>query len=317
MKVKHPGINKSVHSFGRSMKILLFVCSPFISFGHFVKQFTNAIYVQLDYNNEVKNTQLLKTKLQHEPKFIVPTIYTHSENFIFMSYHQGVPFDIYSGDTIRVSIYMIFLTLSFLLVYDLFHGDLHYGNWKVQNTGTNDFKIILYDCGMLYSTNNIQFNKNVLMYLTYNDYYNVLRCCGTQDPEKIHKVLQFIETKYSDVPVAKRVKYVITESVKNGLVKDNRFIHILQSYSVVMDTLFVAVDKMNRFFNKQNDIAITFYMYIELLERLQIFSELKEFLKEWMDSEPQYKIVFDEWKMENFGHNDVSIIADIIYSKLF
>ena len=84
-----------------------------------------------------------------------------------------------------------------------------------------------------------------------------------------------------------------------------------------MDTLFVGIDKMNTFFHKDNDIALLFSMYIELLERFGDFHELKVYLKEWMDSDSKYKLIVDQWCLDNFGHTDLGIIADILYSKLF
>jgi predicted unusual protein kinase regulating ubiquinone biosynthesis (AarF/ABC1/UbiB family) len=316
MKVKHPGINEKARDFGNTMKFLLCLFYPFISFYDMIIQFIDTIYVQLDYHSEVQNTINLRHVLKDLHSVIVPEVYCYSENFIIMSYHDGQSFPDITDELVKrkASVHMIFLTLSFLLVYDIFHGDLHYGNWKVN---TQDrLKLVLYDCGILYSSNNPQFNKNIVEAISYNDYEKLLEnCVVSLTPRTKRKIKKCIAVE--NIPVSKQVKTLVINSINEGIIKNKNFIHILQSYSIIMDTLFVGIDKMNTFFHKDNDIALLFSMYIELLERFGDFHELKVYLKEWMDSDSKYKLIVDQWCLDNFGHTDLGIIADILYSKLF
>ena len=76
-----------------------------------ILQYIDNINLQLDYSLEVKNTKLLKLKFQNEKCVIIPEIYFFTDNFIIMSYHDGISFDsiIDPSLKIKISLYVNFI----------------------------------------------------------------------------------------------------------------------------------------------------------------------------------------------------------------
>ena len=316
VKVKHPGINQKVEKFNL-IKLLIKLFNRFISFGDIILQFIDNINTQLDYNLEVKNTKLLKHKFKNESSVIIPEIYKSTDNFIIMSYHDGVSFNQITDTVlkIKISLYINFIILSSLLVYDILHGDLHYGNWKINVFGS-DIKIILYDCGIVYSSNNLELNKNIIECIGCNDYCSLLKIINKgQSLLKIQKIVNCINKM--DCPVSKRIKYFVTESVKSKLLTNKNAINLLNSYAIICETLFIGVEKFNKFVFVKDDNAILFYMYHELLNNLGKFNDLNLFIKNWMDSDSVNKITLNRWMLSEFGHTNSKIVGKIIYENIF
>jgi predicted unusual protein kinase regulating ubiquinone biosynthesis (AarF/ABC1/UbiB family) len=318
MKVKHPCINKKVKKFNL-IKTLIKIINPFISFGDIILQYIDNINLQLDYQLEVKNTKLLKLKFQNESSVIIPEIYEYTENFIIMSYHDGISFNQITDTPlkIKISLYINFIILSSLLVYDIFHGDLHFGNWKIQieesgNSENPDIKIVLYDCGIVYSSNNLEFNKNMVKYIGCNDYESLLKTISN-DNHLIKKVIKSL----NDGPTSTRVKCFITESVKYKLLTDKNAINLLNSYAIICETLFIGIEKFNKFVFIKDDNAVLFYMYHELLNNLSKFNDLNIFIKDWMDSDPVNKTTLNSWMLSEFGHTNSKIVGKIIFENIF
>ena len=313
VKVKHPGINLKVKKFN-----LIKLISKFISFGDMILQYIDNINLQLDYSLEVKNTKLLKLKFQNEKCVIIPEIYFFTDNFIIMSYHDGISFDsiIDPSLKIKISLYVNFIILSSLLVYDIFHGDLHFGNWKIHING-NDISIIFYDCGLVCSSGDLEFNKDIIKCIGCNDYESLLNIINKNANANINAKIKKTVLKINDGPTSTRVKYFVTESIKSKLITDKNAINLFNSYAIICETLFIGVEKFNKFVFVKDDNAILFYMYHELLNNLGKFSDLNIFIKNWMDSEPNNKIILNKWLLNEFGHTNSKIVGKIIYDNLF
>jgi predicted unusual protein kinase regulating ubiquinone biosynthesis (AarF/ABC1/UbiB family) len=319
LKVKHPGIENEVLQFIKITNVFLFLFQWVLPFAYIISEYIYCIELQLDYSLEAKNTMVLKQKFKKEESIVIPEIYFNSEHFISMSYHEGISFDKITDKKtrMRVSVYMNFVTMSFLLLYDIFHGDLHYGNWKVDISSENKLKIILYDCGLVYSSGDLEFNKKMVEYISKNDYYSLLYTINPDKNKKdIKNIIDRIQTKILNVPTSKRIKVFLSEAIKHKLLRDKTTVHILNAYAIVCETLFVSIEKLNTFVYRKDDIAILFSIYHELLNNMGIFQELNVFIKTWMDSDPQNKEIFTKWLMDEFGHIDSKIIGSILHNKL-
>jgi predicted unusual protein kinase regulating ubiquinone biosynthesis (AarF/ABC1/UbiB family) len=320
LKVKHPGINKMVHCFIGIIRSVLYVMKYFNSYSYIILEYTHTIALQLDYTLETENTKKLKKHFENEECVVVPEIYTYSKNFISMSYHEGIPFDSITDKTLQLkaSIYLNFLTMSSLLLYDLFHGDLHYGNWKIDTFSEKGvLKIIVYDCGLMYSTGDLAFNRKFVEYVSKNNYYGLLYDVNPHvNKKKLKKIIENIQQRVLNVTTSKRMRIFITESIKHKLITDKNVINLLNGYAIVGEILLVFIEKINKFVYRKDDIAILFYTYQEMLNKLGVFKELNTFLKNWMDSDPRNKEQFTQWLLQEFGHSDSHIIGSILYKKL-
>jgi hypothetical protein len=234
-----------------------------------------------------------------------------------MSYHDGISFNQITDTAlkIKISLYINFIILSSLLVYDIFHGDLHYGNWKI-NIVDNIISIILYDCGIVYSSGDLELNKDIIECIGCNDYYSLLTIINKgKSLLKIQKIVNCINKM--DWPVSKRIKYFVTESVKSKLLTNKNAINLLNSYAIICETLFIGIEKFNKFVFIKDDNAVLFYMYHELLNNLSKFNDLNIFIKDWMDSDPVNKTTLNSWMLSEFGHTNSKIVGKIIFENIF
>ena len=310
MKVKHPNIDASVHKFSRIIKIFLYLFKWFISFHQIIKQFINNIQLQLDYSFEVQNTKKMYDKFKNESCVIIPEIYDHRNNFIIMSYHDGIPFE-QSPNKIKVSLYVTFVTLTSILVNDYLHSDLHNGNWKV----TDDFNIIIYDCGMAYSTNNLNFNKQVMSCLFTGNFEKLLYISNPNNCKK--KILKCIETVRKNSKSKKnataRMLSFVNEAIKLKLVTDINSINLLTAYAMVSETVSVSANIFTEYvYHESDNNAVMLYSFYGILLKLGIFNDLKDYIKDWLDSDPNNSKVYTDWLMDKFGHTDAESVCSSI-----
>jgi hypothetical protein len=66
---------------------------------------------------------------------------------------------------------MNYIFLTSMLVHDFIHADLHTGNWKIT---FNPMRIILYDCGIICKTGDLEFNKQFMRVLFSGNYLDLL-----------------------------------------------------------------------------------------------------------------------------------------------
>ena len=148
-----------------------------------ILEYIDNVQTQLNYIQEAENTILLKEKWKSEETVIVPEIYGFSSDIIIMSYHDG---DNYNNLTKKqqliTSLHMNYIFLTSMLVHDFIHGDLHTGNWKIT---FNPMRIILYDCGIMCKTGDLEFNKQFMRVLFSGNYLDLLDfICHENTPAK-------------------------------------------------------------------------------------------------------------------------------------
>ena len=197
------------------------------------------------------------------------------------------------------------------------HGDLHHGNWKVI-TG-DKLKIIIYDCGLVYSTNNLSYNKLMVNCLLSNN-YNKLLYYINNDKILVQKCIHEIDKKINLIinPNAfKRFMIFLNESLKFNLFKNKNCINILNAYSIICETVLLSVNIFTRYiYTEDHSNAVILYNYLGILSKMDIFKELNDFIKLWVNENSDSKDIYNKWLMEQFGHKNSDIINNIIYKRL-
>ena len=152
MKVIHPNAIKNFNKIKFYLKIIfsIFKFSNIVptDLNNFLKQFRQ----QLDLVNEANNILKFSGLYKNDKLFLIPELYKFSKNIIIMDYIEGK-----SIETIKINIqhYRYNMIISIFMYNNLFinkfnHGDLHNYNWKI----TEDNKIIIYDFGLCWESNN-------------------------------------------------------------------------------------------------------------------------------------------------------------------
>lgn len=313
IKVKHPGIENSIHTFSKTIKILLYFFKT--KYSPLITEYLENIKIQLDYTQEAKNTMTLKEKWKYNDTIVIPEIYNYSNDFIVMSYHEGTNYnDLSENDKTKTSIIMNFVVMESLLIHDFIHGDLHTGNWKVENY-LGKMRIIIYDCGIVCKTGNLSFNKKVLSCILGGNFIDLLYLVNDVSP----RVKQCEEYILKNLPSnsIERVRFFINTLLEWGLCRNKHLICILSAYALIGE----ISGSSSRFYTKYvgNDHYLyecLVYIYIGLLENTKIFGCLKQFLEQWMDSDPIHKEHYNSWLMERFGHTKGYILNTLIYQKI-
>jgi hypothetical protein len=253
----------------------------------------------------------LRESFKDETLVIVPEIYNYSENFIIMEYIPGISFE----NCDKKVLYSMYTTIIFMIsvfCFDLLHGDLHYGNWKITENGN----IVIYDSGIVYTSNDLNFNKN-LMYYVLNGNYEKLLHYVKADPKKIKKVINLLKIENEGLIAGDKIKNFLNRSLEYRLIKNTYLINLLNCVGILGETQKISLNIFTKYVYTPGDSnAVMIYTYIDLLNKMGIFKELKTFFEKWMAEDPENKIVHNEWLMENFGHTESVIVSDIIYSKL-
>ena len=316
VKIKHPGVDTDIKNFTRAIKVILFLFGRFIPFKYTIVEFIENIQLQLDYHKEASNYKCLYNNFSDEDTFIIPEIYSFSDSVIIMSYHEGSHYDtLTKQQQLIVSMYLNFFELTSCLIHDLLHGDLHKGNFKVLVLPSNEIKIIIYDCGLMCTTNDLSFNKEFFKYIFNNDYTSLIKLISNNESmDKIKKCTIEIN-KLSYFSSENRLKLIISKVMQHGLFKNLDSIHLLNAIGIFSDIQGISVNKFTRYTCKDDPTnAIIFYNYIEFLKKMNKFHQLTHFLEDWVNEDLNNKSIYYNWLDTEFGHTRGDIIADILYS---
>ena len=321
IKVKHPHINSRVKRFIKVIKIVCCLTHSFNKYHNLIIEYINNIETQLDFDAEAKNTILLKENWKED--VIVPEVKYYKNNFICMSYHEGVNYnELSEHKKIICSLYVTFFFYTSLLVHDFLHGDLHTGNWKLQNN-----TLVLYDCGVMCTTHNVLFNRDIMEHVFSGRFEKLLyHICDTnvnskeknkQNKRIVNCKKHFSTNEYNSISAGDRLRIFIDKVLEYRLCTNKNTINILNAFALIAEICEKSASLFNKYIGIDNmDYEIVIYIYIGILKKLNRFHELLQFFQSWMDSDPIHNIIYTNWLMENFGHTKAYILDDIIYKKI-
>jgi len=211
--------------------------------------------------------------------FIIPKLYKISKNIIIMDYVEGK-----SIETINTNIqhYKYNMIISIFMYNNLFinsfnHGDLHNYNWKI----TNDGKIIIYDFGLCWESNNtltdplnnlfLGFYKidDKLIYQAFKSYFKdiddkIIKKYYDSIPEKINKFFIFS-------------KYILLFSLKNNILLN---INILYTIITYQNSLLIY---MNNFKGDGFDFNGIYKEQYNICDYYNILPKYQEYLLKQID----------------------------------
>lgn len=175
VKVKHPGIEKNMDEYKKIMSCLLNVAKKI--YPHKtninIEEFYDNITEQISLVNEAKNANKFYEIFKNDPYVVIPKVIFTDDKLVIYEYYESnnIQSICHNNDILVVRRHVInFIYAAFkpLAINGFFHGDLHDGNW-----GINNNKIILYDFGHI-----SVFDKNYFIKLTKatstNDMYSFI-----------------------------------------------------------------------------------------------------------------------------------------------
>ena len=332
VKVKHPDVNKNVNETVIALRIVCFILRPINQFHSIFIEYINNIHLQIDYIKEANNTEQLRHNFRDEQVVVVPEIYHYTSNFIIMSYHEGKTYNQVCDATKKIaSMYINFIYLTSILIHDFLHADLHYGNWKIIEGSTfGDIKILIYDCGIICTTGNKSLNLQLIENISkgkntiVNNLLNVIINVEKGSVNKIKKMRPLLE-KYLEPDILNEkttssecIRKLLRKMVSLRLVKDKNLINILTSISIIGEIPKKSISLFVKYIvYPVGTNSLLYNVYAGILGKLNMFNDLKLFFINYLDQDPQNKVIFDNWLYEEFGHRKAYILIDIIYNLFF
>ena len=332
VKVRHPNINNEICEFVKIINIVTRILGKIciIPYVNIIHIFKNNIAIQNDFITEAKNTIQLRNNFTNEHNIIIPEVYTYTDDFIIMSYHEGVPIDKINNKVIKyaVSNDINFIILSSIMIYNFLHADLHNGNWKIQVKEDNKYNIVIYDCGLIAKTHSIKLNKELMVCVMVADYTTFIRLLDEIYIPKQNELPSIKETKLINIRLyideinkdtnliaSERFLLLIKYAINNDIIREPGVICLLLSLLMTANIHILGLDRNQKFFGtspNKNDISLIFCTYIGLLNRMKKYEELKLFIIEYINSDTKHKEIFLNWLYDKFGHTDEDIFYDII-----
>jgi predicted unusual protein kinase regulating ubiquinone biosynthesis (AarF/ABC1/UbiB family) len=324
LKIRHSNVEYELCIFVKTITRVLNAVNmiTFIPFTILIHDFLENIHNQLDYKNEAFNTTLLRKNNVANPHIIIPEIYYCSESTICMSYHDGIPFteiqDISTKNKIAHDMFLF--NMSSLLIYDFLHCDLHYGNWKVNIDNDGNYTIIIYDCGIMGSTNSDEINKKICMSCMDGD-YNTIFSIVAKDLNTPNGILM---TEYTQMIMKKNYKTStdrFSDFLKQLLIYrikfNSQYLTCTQGLMKCLGLLIYSSEKLTKVLGKEGSrLEVLVCYYSGILEKTKLYPELLDYLNNWIKEDPSIEIVFYDWLEEYFGHRDKTVFIDVILHKL-
>ncbi len=323
IKVKHPCMDINVNSMVYALKIICFFLRPINKFHNVIMEYINGIHLQIDYTQEANNTIKLRNYFKNETCIVIPEIISYSKNFIFMTYHQGKAYEQVSEKSQMISsMYMNFFYITSLVVYDFLHSDLHYGNWKVIENENNDVQLLIYDCGIMCSTGNIEINKEVLENaMNRRNFMKIVDIIKRLDPSIVinkNHIEQLNDTIRFDLSSSECLTLFFNKLIELQLLKDKNLIRILTSIAIIGEAPSKSISAITKYIYSQLESnTILYHIHLGLLKKINNFSDLIKHYENEIELNKNYKEQYSDWLFEEFGHRKANILDSIIYNKFF
>lgn len=187
IKILHPQIKQEVfHAKSNYLNIKQSYLFP-SNLKVFCDWFFNGLVEQIDmekeYNSGIIIKKIFNSKLQDNLTnlFIFPEMKDFSNNCIVMSYEPSEPILLEKRHNIdKIILFKTCLALTFFQLacvqHGFIHGDMHYGNFGIQNSNSyENMKIVIYDFGLMVDVRTLPQNKlnNITYSLSYKNIDNI------------------------------------------------------------------------------------------------------------------------------------------------
>ena len=322
VKVKHPGIDNTVHSFIRSISWIVQLIEYFaiIPFMFLVKEFIGNVKIQLDYRNEATSMEKMAAMFANDYHIIIPKVLCNSPRFIVMTYHDGRSYNCITDDTLlrKISSDLYLFMLTSALVHDFIHCDLHVGNWKVMVPYPyGGYQIILYDFGLVSSTGNLALNKRIVTAMFRNDLEDLAEVIMPTVRSHIRwpELMAYIaELKQrTDRNIHQIYTAMVRKASTLGVPFNVDVIRMIQGLNICDSIMNVSREKVLSVLGERGDCREVILCYNSaLLGKLGKYADLKQILDTWIDEDPNIRRVFEDWLFDTFGHRDASVFIDIM-----
>ena len=176
IKVKHPTINDDLQKLNNFIYVLNWIKSINYYKHKFrlyldYNDFKDYITKQVNFENEVENANKFQDLYENNKYIVIPKIYQYTQNIIVSKFEGGIEFNELSPyQKVKCANNFLCFVMNSFLIDNFVHGDLHIKNWKLQLMENKiDYKLVIYDLGICFSTDNVNHNRLLWESLEVND----------------------------------------------------------------------------------------------------------------------------------------------------
>ena len=284
---------------------------------------------QCNMINEYNNLSNFYNNYNTNEYIIIPEPIFANKNILIMSYEEGETIEnINKSEYIK---YKIILLLN-LFIYDnilyknIFHCDLHEGNWKIRKYN-NFFKLIIYDFGYCQTFNYNKYLKEFLYSWMIKDIDNVIHLTFNNfiilnDYNDINKLIKISRTYFNKI-IGSSINFInffniiITITNKFNCKIKNEPFNIFLSFMLIEKNLKkyeIIKNQSNVNFSDKhhefNSIKESCFNIISFCNEYKIFKDMSNFHKNFIE---KYSKKFNNtFAINNNNNNNNNIIILII-----
>lgn len=166
IKVKHPHVDEDITHYAPYLKFIKRLQSiryirNKLKLYFDIEDFIANVNLQADFRNEVSNSLRFKENFADNDMVVIPKVHMVSKNVIVSKYEPGAELsELTDYQRYKAILNLMCFMQHTILINDFIHGDLHIKNWRFRNDG-GKLKFIVYDCGICFSSGNIELNRQL------------------------------------------------------------------------------------------------------------------------------------------------------------
>ena len=243
IKILHPNIVDEVHNartnYLNIRNNFLFPANLRVFSDWFFDGLVEQLDMEKEYQSGITIKNLFSTKLNTTNNkvlnhlFVFPQMIEYSDSCLIMTYEKSQPILLDIRDTIdKRVLFKAGIALTFFQIVcvknGFIHGDMHYGNFGIQNS--NDYenmKIVIYDFGLMVDVRSVPQTMldNISESLAYNNINHITRILLNNSDHHIKKVSSLFSYKNFQDDFIKLITYIIM----NGIIMDKKILSIILS----------------------------------------------------------------------------------------
>lgn len=252
IKMRHDGVGEELENYARLFRLISWV-NVFVRIPYRFSELIEFLRHQIDFTNEARNmTQMQKYYDKDSHCLRIPRLYYSSPDLLLMEYIPSI-----HGPTSEDGRYCQLMRLWLLdqiLLRDISHGDIHYGNWGFNRD--HDF-IVMYDLGTVTPTSTIR--NLVMQCLRYNKegIYREI-CLSIGHPISQAKFddwwVDFVANYYCfTIPLVNKILQIICSECSFNV----RLLYMLNAFSIftIMDQ-YTYMQRIHHLEMKKNEYAL-------------------------------------------------------------
>lgn len=303
MKVKHPNVNKIIKNQKNIIDFIIYLQKiPYfknlLDLHYDISDFMDTLYLQLDFKNEVYNTNRFYKIFENIPLIVIPKVLYNSNSIIISEYEDGKLFsELNNYQKLKAGLNFYCLLFEMVIFQDFIHGDLHKKNWKVRINNDKEYQIILYDFGLCFSTGNIDMNKNIWESFEENNVEKLIKffkffICSNNSNYDIEQDREYVETSMREIWDNAFSSNILLAKLTNILKEKNLFLNKTFTNIVILLILvqktfveadFCRIEKNSKFDESRN----TTHKFNDLLAftlKYDFYNHLSKYIKERIDN---------------------------------